>query len=334
MKILKFNNIVLIFVLVFISVTLSECTKQQSVKYPKGIFPTQVFNLESINSEYDDYNSTGAMISGYLSLIFSTNRKSSGGQFDLEQGVIFYTWDQDNGTFGYGAEITNDPFLAKLINASETPLNDFGPFRTYNPEEGYEYFILASENPDGNLDLKYLKNLPMYGTTLPDIQGPFPLNLLNTSFDDAYLSFNLKLDSAYYISNTEGNFDIYVKTRPEDMELSAWFNSDYSVAQKVDSINSPYEDKCPMIYHNLMVFTSDRPGGYGGFDLYYSFFRNGNWSAPVNLGPSINTASNEYRPLISYHPNFTNIYLIFSSDRPGGKGGYDLYFTGLDIPAK
>jgi hypothetical protein len=334
MKFSIHNYIVLIFIIVIISISLTECTKEEPAKYPKGTFPATVFNLESINSEYDDYNTTLSEISGYLSLIFSTNRKSSGGQFDLEQALIFYTWDQSTGLFGYGSEITNDPFLAKLINAAETPLDDFGPYQTFSSSEGYEYFIVSSESPDGNLDLKYLKNIPRYGSTLPDIQGPFPVKLLNTSFDDAYLSFDLRLDSAYYISNIDGNFDIFVKTRSDGMDLSTWFNSDYSVSEKVDSINSLYEDKCPMLYHNLMFFTSDRPGGYGGYDIYYSRFRNGNWCTPVNLGPGINTASDEYRPLISYHPDFTNIFLIFSSDRPGGKGGFDLYFTGLDIPAK
>ena len=48
-------------------------------------------------------------------------------------------------------------------------------------------------------------------------------------------------------------------------------------------------------------------------------------------GRNINTSSNEYSPVIGFHPDFTNKYMIFSSDRPGGKGGYDLYFTGVDF---
>jgi len=35
---------------------------------------------------------------------------------------------------------------------------------------------------------------------------------------------------------------------------------------------------------SLMVFASDRAGGFGGFDLYYSRLQNGKWSAPVNFG--------------------------------------------------
>jgi len=81
-----------------------------------------------------------------------------------------------------------------------------------------------------------------------------------------------------------------------------------------------------------MVFSSNRPGGLGGYDLYYSTLKGGKWSSPVNMGPRINTSSDEYRPVIGTSPDFTNMYLMFSSNRPGGKGGFDLYFTGVDFP--
>jgi hypothetical protein len=83
-----------------------------------------------------------------------------------------------------------------------------------------------------------------------------------------------------------------------------------------------------------MIFTSDRPGGYGGFDLYYSVFRKGKWSSPVNLGEKINSAADEYRPLIGLHYDYSNYFIIFSSNRTGGQGGFDLYFSGFDFPEK
>ena len=78
-----------------------------------------------------------------------------------------------------------------------------------------------------------------------------------------------------------------------------------------------------------MVFASDRPGGMGGYDLYYSVFQKGKWRSPVNFGPKVNTQYNEYRPILGSNSAFTNNFMIFSSDMPGGKGGYDLYFLGL-----
>ena len=327
------SYVTLIIAMLIISMFVMNCKEEEDpVKYPNGVFPDTVLNLQGLNSEFDDYNSTGNIISGGLPLIFSSNRRSSGGQFDLEQGLITFSFDKTNGYFTLTTGMTQDAFRSKLITAAETALDDLGPYSTYSSYDGFEYFILASENDEGNLDLKYLKNLPVNSSTLPEIEGPNPVRLMNTSADDAYLSFDLNLDSAYFTSNIDGNFDIYLKTRPEGKNIAEWFDLDYSVSEKVDSINSTGDDKCPMLYNKFMVFTSDRPGGFGGFDLYYSLFRNGKWNSPVNFGPKINTSSDEYRPLLGFYSGFENIYLIFSSDRPGGLGGFDLYFTGLEVP--
>ncbi len=309
----------------------SQCKKGKNpIKFAFGTFPDSVINLADINSEFDDYNTDIYQIKGYLPLLFSSNRKSSGGQFDLEQGMISFSFDQTNGDFILRSEMTNDAFLNSLIQKAQTSRNDFGPYSLFSSFDGYEYFVVSSENADGNLDLLYFKNLPAYGGTVPVIEGPHPVTLLNTGYDDAYLTFDSNQDTAYFISNPDANFDIYFKSKPASLDLASWFNLDYSASAKVDSINTLSDDKCPMVYHNLMVFTSNRPGGYGGYDLYYSLFRNGNWNSPVNFGPGINSTSDEYRPLIGNNPDFSNLFLIFSSDRPGGKGGFDLYFTGID----
>lgn len=321
--------------MVLIIFLFSGCKKTKNpVKFAKGEFPDTVINMVDINSPYDDYNVSPYTLSGSSSIIFSSNRKSSGGQFDLEQATYEFVFDQTDGSFGMGAAMSSDPFMTKLINQAITPGNDFGPYRLFSPIDGYEYMILSSASTQGDLDLFYLKNRPVYGTTLPDIDGPHPIRLFNTSSNDAYFCLNFKMDSAYYTSDRTGDFDIYMHKRPADMDLSTWFNLDFASSVKVDSINSPSNDKCPMILKNIMVFASDRPGGLGGYDLYYSIFKNGKWNSPVNMGPRINSSSDEYRPVLGLDPDFTNNFIMFSSNRPGGKGGFDLYFTGVSFPSK
>ena len=330
-----FCSLIVVSGVLFSSTYFTSCKKTDNpIKFTKGMFPDSVINLSDINSQYDDYNLNLAQFAGGSPIIFSSNRKSSGGQFDLEQAVITYTFDQKTGVFEFVAKMTTDPFLAKLISKAITTGNDFGPYRLFSTIDGYEYLILSSVNTAGNLDLFYLKNLPVYGINLPDVSGPLPVKLLNSSMDDAYFCFNSNQDSAYFTSNRDGNFDIYIQKKPADKDITSWFNSDYVVSTKTDSINSPYDDKCPFIFKNIMIFTSNRPGGIGGYDLYYSLFKKGRWSSPINFGPRINTSSDEYRPVIGYDPNFTNKYLMFSSNRPGGKGGFDLYFTGVDFPSR
>ena len=332
--------IVLIISVLLVAICLTNCSKKENpIKFPQGAFPDTVINLGNINSSYDDYNSSILyQLAGYTPIIFSSNRKSSGGQFDLVQANIAFTFDQTNGAFGLSASITADPFTDKLINKAITTGNDFGPYRFYSPIDGYEYFLLSSVNNLGNLDLVYLRNRPVSGTALPDIEGPFPIKLLNTTSDDGYLCLDSNLDtlastySVYFTSNRNGNFDIFQEKRPKDKEFTSWFNLDFKASAVVDSLNTSSDEKCPFVYKKIMVFASDRPGGMGGFDLYYSIFRNGKWSSPVNFGPGINTSSDEYRPIIGNQSDYTNLYLIFSSNRPGGKGGYDLYFTGFEFP--
>jgi hypothetical protein len=330
-----FINSVLISAIILIPLYFTNCKKTDDpIKFPKGIFPDSVIRLDGINSPYDDYNMALPQIVDYISVIFSSNRKSAGGQFDLEQGTIRFVFDQTNAAFNLLSEITTDPFLTRLTGKAVTPGNDFGPYRLFSKVDGFEYLILSSVNSEDNLDLFYLKNQPSTGSVLSEVSDPLPVKLINTISNDAYLSFNSRQDTAYFCSDSDGNFDIFHMIKPEEKDLTSWFNGDYSNPVKTDSINGQSDDKCPYILWQIMVFASNRPGGYGGYDLYYSVLKNGKWSSAVNLGADINTSSDEYRPVIGYHPDFTNGFMIFSSDRPGGKGGFDLYFTGFDYTAK
>ena len=317
------------FVLV-IFLPLTQCKKTQNpIKYEKGTFPDSIINLTGINSAWDDYNLNLYVLGKSLPLVFSSNRGSSGGQFDLVQGSVSYVFDQTTGDFGISGEITNDPFLARLISKANTPENDFGPYRLYSPIDGYEYMLLSSVNASGNLDFFYTKNLPAFGTSVPEVNGPFPVNLLNSGSDEVYICFDTNQDSAYFSSNADGNFDIYLHKKPGEINIDTWLNLTFESSARVDALNSSGDDKCPFIYRRTMVFASNRSGGLGGYDLYYSVFSNGQWSTPVNFGPEINSSSDEYRPVLGSDEDYANIFLMFSSNRPGGQGGFDLYFTGI-----
>jgi len=76
-----------------------------------------------------------------------------------------------------------------------------------------------------------------------------------------------------------------------------------------------------------IFFVSDRDGGYGGYDLYKTQKDDkGEWAAPENLGPTINTPGNEKSPFI--HTDSQTLY--FSSDGFMTMGGYDIFFSKLD----
>jgi TolB protein len=70
-----------------------------------------------------------------------------------------------------------------------------------------------------------------------------------------------------------------------------------------------------------VFFCSDRPGGSGGDDLYRVSFDGERFGGAENLGPTVNSASDEFAPMLARDGQ----RLLFSSDRPGGAGGHDLY---------
>jgi PKD repeat protein len=72
----------------------------------------------------------------------------------------------------------------------------------------------------------------------------------------------------------------------------------------------------------FLFFSSDMPGGAGGSDIYYCELINNDWSSPVNCGTIVNSTSADNYPFI--HPSGR---LYFSSNRQGGYGGLDIYWT-------
>lgn len=89
--------------------------------------------------------------------------------------------------------------------------------------------------------------------------------------------------------------------------------------------NSPYNDHCLFFSAdgNEAFWTSTRPGGYGGNDIWTSRKVNGVWQPAVNLGPNVNSPHSDHHSIPS--PDGKSLYV--TSGRPGGYGGEDIYVT-------
>ncbi len=70
----------------------------------------------------------------------------------------------------------------------------------------------------------------------------------------------------------------------------------------------------------LLYFSSNRPGGYGGMDIYVSKKDGENWGQPINLGPNVNSPGDEIFPFVT-----TSNTLYFSSNGRQGMGGLDVF---------
>lgn len=102
----------------------------------------------------------------------------------------------------------------------------------------------------------------------------------------------------------------------------------------LNAVNSHFNDRMPSVRRVAdprdgsptleLLFVSDRPGGFGGSDVWRSVrSAEGQWSRPRNLGGRVNTRYHEVAPVV----NPTGGMLFFSSDRPGGFGHFDLYVS-------
>jgi Tol biopolymer transport system component len=90
----------------------------------------------------------------------------------------------------------------------------------------------------------------------------------------------------------------------------------------VASVNSSASEANPTLTADLHVIllASNRPGGLGGYDLWYAVSLDGAYSTPKPV-PTLNSASNDLEPFVT--ADGCEVY--FASDRPGGLGGWDLY---------
>lgn len=73
--------------------------------------------------------------------------------------------------------------------------------------------------------------------------------------------------------------------------------------------------------NNILFFTSDRPGGYGGVDIWYMIGQGENWSEPINCGSNVNSTCDDITPFAS----MTTQKLYFSTEARDNVGGYDIF---------
>ncbi len=88
---------------------------------------------------------------------------------------------------------------------------------------------------------------------------------------------------------------------------------------------SGYSFKNPVLNTNgsTIIFSSNQTGSVGGYDIWQSTFDDGKWSKPKNAGKAINTKQDETNPYLVQDEDQRTLY--FSSDKPGGFGGFDIY---------
>jgi len=247
-----------------------------------------------------------------LELYFYSERPGGYGSSDLYVTTRQTTHDD------WGAPMN----LGPTVNS---PHNDWGPNLSV---DGLTLF-LASDRPGGcgSIDIWVTTR------TTTDADWSAPVNLGETvnifadeicpaiSADGLQLYFS---EWGVFRPGGYGGSDMWVTTR--ETTSDPWGTP----VNLGPAVNSSAHDDGPFITADglALFFSSDRPGGYGGSDMWVSTRETASdpWDTPVNLGPAVNSSDSDSVPRISADGST----LYFASNRSGGSGNFDLWQASIE----
>lgn len=146
---------------------------------------------------------------------------------------------------------------------------------------------------------------------------------LNMKYHDGAATFN-KAGNIMYFTRTNPTGKNSSNQRDLKIFISHYKNGNWSEAVEMPFNSNEFGSCHPTLSNDgkKLYFSSNRPGGSGGMDIWVSTLEYGRWSDPKNLGKEINTSGNEIFPYI----NDANI-LFFASNGHKGLGGLDIFST-------
>ncbi len=146
---------------------------------------------------------------------------------------------------------------------------------------------------------------------------------LNTRTHNSSVNLN-PLGNEVFLYRDDNDGDIFV---------SYLLEGRWTIPTPFTEINSLYHENSATITEDgkTLYFTSNRPGGYGGMDIYVMKNKpNGKWGSPKNAGPVLNTDLDEEYVFVSAN----GVHLYFSSDGHIGMGDLDIYRSAYDSATK
>ena len=184
------------------------------------------------------------------------------------------------------------------------------PVYGWTNHDYHDMYVAKKENPDDP-----------FGAALKP--NPFSKNI-NRSYHDASATFSQDYSVIYFTRsyNDKAAEKDHIKTHLLKI-FSANTKGNNWTNEKPFFLNSEnYSVAHPSLSSDgkTIYFSSDMPGGYGAFDIWYCTLENDKWSAPVNAGKQINTFGNEAFPFV-----INDSTLYFASNGLPGYGGLDVF---------
>ncbi len=226
-----------------------------------------------------------------------------------------------------GKDIINNPSQYSIVALGEE-INSVWPDYAPVLNKNGDVMIFTSRRQEGNTspnvdkDNFYFEDVFISrktgGTWSPakNIGPP-----INTEYHDANIALSADGKRLYLYKDT-GAGDVYYS----DFDGQNWTEPQFltnKINSSVYSENSVSETSSA----DMILYTSSRPGGEGGIDIYYCIKDDkGEWYKSKSLGPIINTPGDEDSPFLAYDGKT----LYFSSTGHKGYGGYDIFKSVYD----
>ena len=278
-------------------------------------FPVVYYILAEIDFQEKDF------VASYLNLENSIKYGLDGKYY--ENAEIFLPIAEELAT------LINNPvkYDPQIITGISTIYDEYLP--TISPDQ--EYILFTRRFLKKGIDIitptfqeEFIISEKINDSFSEGLPLPYPFNIEDNegggslSIDNNFLFFT----KCSKVSGNYNNCDIFFSERKNGI-----WGEVQSFNKKICPLYSWESQPTVSSDGRTIFFASDRDGGFGGVDLYYIRKKDiGEWSDPINLGPTINSENNEKSPFL--HTDGKTLY--FASDNFPSLGGYDIFFSKID----
>ncbi len=254
-----------------------------------GNLASVVFNSrERYDVELASFNSE---YNDFGAIDFNGRTYFSSSRPSQEKNIDIYEWDNQPWLDIFYVESGEDSFSGRMSDNSVWPM-------------------------DGNINSEYHESSLVFST---DYKNDTIIYFTRNNFFQKKAGYHEIKHKEEKLVEKRNNLKIYVAKKVE---------GEWAVAKEISLNADHYSTGHPSVNPNRtkLFFASDRPGGYGGTDIYYcDIHPRGGVGKPVNAGPIVNTAGNEMFPFVNNEGK-----LFFSSDGHVGFGQLDVFATVTD----
>ncbi len=249
-----------------------------------------------------------------------------------------------NDTILYKSRFYNSTFTKLIPFPNNTSKDEFGAIgvsSSYDPNDHYNdknqlEFYYVNSNKDASENLKKLKNIKSKSTIYNIAKGLidtlsgkviidelFPTSI-NSELQEGPVSYSNDLKKLFLTRSIEkmdsdNNYQLNI------YQIDYPLSENKSILEPLFGLEGNYSNMHPSYdsQNKWLYFSSDRPGGFGGMDIYrVSIGQDGIIGQPENMGIDINSASDEVFPFV-----YSEDVLFYSSNKKLGLGNLDPYMA-------